>query len=199
MEKVIELSKQIFKCRKCSEAASLPLPMFVTPQFKGIVFCGRNPGVAKAEHGEYSNETHTKEFPYEEWIKRYESGLKNSNVGKFYIQILNKIGLSFDQIAITNICKCVFANNRELKDEEICNCLPWLKEQLYLLHPKKVVVFGGQSKKTLIEEKLPYNILYSKHPSYYEVYATTEKERAINEICEFLQTQESQRKLGDEI
>jgi uracil-DNA glycosylase len=170
MESIEDINKKIYYCERCPGMASLPLPMYITENFKGIVFIARNPGVAKPEHGDFSNQTHLQRFEYNELIKRYEDGLKKSNVGRFYARILEKLNISFDSIAITNICKCATPENRMLNKDEINNCISHLKEQLHHIPHRKIIVFGGLAEE-IMKKHFNYSFLVAPHPTYLEKYA----------------------------
>lgn len=185
-QELINLWKEMYKCRKCISAISLPLPFYINiEKYDRVLFIGRNPGLP--HHGQYSNETHTKEFSYEEWMKRYKSGLKVSNVGNFYQQIARECKLEFDNFCITNICKCSFENNRELTQKEINNCLFWLEQQLVILKPDSIIALGKTASDVLKQPYFnKYKIFHSLHPTYLIVYNQSKMNFYIQKIAEFI-------------
>jgi len=68
--------------------------------------------------------------------------------GKFLDELLASIGLSREDVYITNVVKSRPVSgpppgrNRAPAPEEIIACAPWLEEQLRLLRPKVIVTLG---------------------------------------------------------
>jgi uracil-DNA glycosylase len=62
--------------------------------------------------------------------------------GKFLAEMLASIGLSREDIYITNVVKYRPPNNRDPLPEEIDDCAEWLREQLSLIDPKVIVTLG---------------------------------------------------------
>lgn len=62
--------------------------------------------------------------------------------GKFLNEMLASIGLSREQIYITNIVKYRPPGNRDPEPEEIQAFIPYLKRQLEVISPKLVVFLG---------------------------------------------------------
>ena len=62
--------------------------------------------------------------------------------GKFLDVMLTSIGLSRDQIYITNIVKCRPPENRDPKPEEIAACDQYLEAQILVINPKIIVTLG---------------------------------------------------------
>jgi uracil-DNA glycosylase family 4 len=65
--------------------------------------------------------------------------------GKFLGEMLEMIGLTRDDIYITNIVKYRPPNNRDPKPEEKKVFLPYLQSQLEVIQPKVVVTLGRHS------------------------------------------------------
>jgi DNA polymerase len=62
--------------------------------------------------------------------------------GRFLEDLLSSIGLSREQVYITNIIKCRPPANRDPLPEEIAACNPYLDRQLAALRPRLVVTLG---------------------------------------------------------
>jgi uracil-DNA glycosylase len=71
--------------------------------------------------------------------------------GKLLDTLLAQIGLSRDQVFITNILKCRPPQNRDPMPNEAEACLPYLRHQFRLIRPKAVLVLGRHA----LERMLP--------------------------------------------
>lgn len=62
-------------------------------------------------------------------------------------QLMNKafeyIGIERNNVYIANIVKCRPPNNRNPEDDEINNCLDYLRNQVILVKPKIIVLLGS--------------------------------------------------------
>lgn len=65
--------------------------------------------------------------------------------GKFLEELLATIGLTREQVYITNIIKCRPPNNRDPLPEEVKQCGSWLEQQIDLLAPELIVTLGRHS------------------------------------------------------
>jgi uracil-DNA glycosylase family 4 len=65
--------------------------------------------------------------------------------GKFLGEMLGSIGLSREQVFITNIVKFRPPDNRDPSKQEIKACLPYLIEQIHVIRPRLVVFLGRHS------------------------------------------------------
>jgi uracil-DNA glycosylase len=74
--------------------------------------------------------------------------------GQLLTQELRKIGITRDQIFITNIVKCRPPQNRVPLVDEIEACHDWLMAQIALIEPKFIVPVGGPSLQTLVSKDL---------------------------------------------
>jgi len=70
--------------------------------------------------------------------------------GELLQNMLSTIGLSKDQIYITNVVKCRPPDNREPKKEEIEACKPYLIRQIELIDPKLIILVGKYSVNTVL-------------------------------------------------
>ncbi|UCH62422.1 MAG: uracil-DNA glycosylase [Fidelibacterota bacterium] len=127
--------EEIRECRKCTlEAARTKFVFGVGSPEADMVFVGEAPGYEEDRQGE----------PFV------------GKAGKLLDRILAAIQLSRREVYICNILKCRPPNNRDPLAAEVSQCLPYLKEQLRIIHPKLVVALGRVAAKTLlgVEESL---------------------------------------------
>lgn len=72
--------------------------------------------------------------------------------GKNLDELLSKVGLSLNDIYITNILKCHPPENRNPSPEEIRAHTPWLLEQIKNIQPKVVCSLGNYATKFFLSE-----------------------------------------------
>ena len=72
--------------------------------------------------------------------------------GKLLDDMLEIIGLKRDDVYIANIVKCRPPQNRDPLPAESEACMPWLREQFRLLHPKIVVCLGRVAAQRMIRK-----------------------------------------------
>lgn len=70
--------------------------------------------------------------------------------GELFDQMLKKIGMTREEIYLTNIVKCHTPNNRDPKPEEKEQCIPYLKYETILLRPKIIVCLGRVAAQRII-------------------------------------------------
>jgi len=120
-KKLAKIAQQIKNCQKCSlyEKALNPVPGQGSGQSR-IVFIGEAPGKQEDQQG----------IPF--------CGAS----GKILDQLLKDISLDRTKVFIGNILKHRPPNNRDPKENEIKQCLPYLKKQLNILQPQLIVTLG---------------------------------------------------------
>ncbi|MFN3996068.1 MAG: uracil-DNA glycosylase [bacterium] len=79
--------------------------------------------------------------------------------GKLLEQMLNKIGLSRNDIFITNVVKCRPPENRDPLPDEIQSCLPYLFKQIQILDPKLIILVGKYSVSSILGINLKISYL----------------------------------------
>ncbi len=72
--------------------------------------------------------------------------------GKFLDELLSSIGLTREDVYITNIVKCRPPGNRDPTDMEIKLCSPFLDRQINLLNPRIICPLGRFSSKYILEK-----------------------------------------------
>ncbi len=71
--------------------------------------------------------------------------------GKLLDELLSMIGLTRQDVYITNLVKCRPPNNRDPRKEEIEACSPYLITQIRLMNPPIIVTLGRHSSKFILE------------------------------------------------
>jgi DNA polymerase len=62
--------------------------------------------------------------------------------GNYLNELLEKIGMSRDDVYITNVVKCRPPGNRDPQAAEIEACRPYMDEQIALIRPRLIVTLG---------------------------------------------------------
>jgi DNA polymerase len=141
-----QIAKEVDACRKC-ELGSLrtnSVPGEGNPH-ADIVFVGEGPGADEDLQGR----------PFV------------GRAGQLLDKIIAAMGLKRGDVYICNIIKCRPPENRDPRPEEIISCLPFLKRQLALIHPKIIVALGAHAAKTLLETNKPIGQLRGKFQDFY--------------------------------
>ncbi len=86
--------------------------------------------------------------------------------GQILTELLNEIGLSRDDVYITNTILCRPPNNRNPNKFELSNCQGRLDEQLKILNPKVVITLGNFATKYMLKIK---EGITSVHGSVFDV------------------------------
>jgi len=87
--------------------------------------------------------------------------------GKLLAQELAKAGLRDEDIYIANVLKCRPPGNRDPLPEEIEACLPYLKRQIEILHPRIICSLGKFATQVLLSTQQGITSLRGK-PQLYE-------------------------------
>ena len=124
------LKQECLACRKCGLCETRHNVVFgMGSPTAEVMFIGEGPGQNEDEQG----------LPF--------VGLS----GKLLDQYLEAVDLSREKnVFIANIVKCRPPQNRDPLPEEWDACLPWLREQFRLIHPKIVVCLGRIAAQRLI-------------------------------------------------
>ncbi len=75
----------------------------------------------------------------------------SASAGNLLAAMLRAIGLSRQQVYVSNVLKCITPNNRKAKAEESDNCLNYLKQQIKLVKPKLILVVGQNAAQQLLD------------------------------------------------
>ncbi|NPB00656.1 MAG: uracil-DNA glycosylase [Crenarchaeota archaeon] len=71
--------------------------------------------------------------------------------GQLLTKILNSLGISREQVYITNVVKCRPPENRDPTPEEIKSCLPYLIRQILIIRPKVIICLGRHSAREILK------------------------------------------------
>lgn len=71
--------------------------------------------------------------------------------GQVFDRLLGEIGMTRENVYITNIVKCHPPGNRDPKPEEQEACIPYLKYETLLLRPKMIVCLGRVAAQRIIQ------------------------------------------------
>ncbi|WP_010477217.1 type-4 uracil-DNA glycosylase [Thermococcus zilligii] len=119
-----KLEERIRACRRC------PLGQLRTNAVPGsgsynakVMFVGEAPGYWEDQEG----------LPFV------------GRAGKMLDGLLETIGLSREEVYITNVVKCRPPENRDPTEEEIRACAPYLDSQIDIIRPKVIVPLGRHS------------------------------------------------------
>jgi uracil-DNA glycosylase family 4 len=129
IEKIV---KQIRKCRKCSlwERAKNAVPG-EGPANAKIMFIGEAPGREEDLSGK----------PFV------------GRAGKLLTLLLGKNKLKRKNVFITSVIKHRPPKNRKPEKKEIRACLPYLKRQIEILNPRKIILLGDIAFKLFFPDK----------------------------------------------
>jgi DNA polymerase len=120
-EILAQVAEEVAVCEKCSLHYSRKKAVpGEGPTDAQIMFIGEGPGFHENEQGR----------PFV------------GAAGRFLEELLAKIGLSRDQVYITNVVKCRPPGNRDPQPEELAACDRYLERQIQALNPKVIVTLG---------------------------------------------------------
>ena len=124
MSELQDTARQIHSCFDChlSEGRTLAVPGD-GPEQADLMFIGEAPGYNEDMQG----------HPFV------------GAAGQFLEQLLASIGLTREQVFITNMVKCRPPNNRDPFPGEITACSKYLDRQIELIRPKVVATLGRHS------------------------------------------------------
>jgi DNA polymerase len=74
--------------------------------------------------------------------------------GQLLDRILEAAGIDANDVYIGNIVKCRPPGNRIPAPDEARTCLPYLRNQVYLVKPKIIVCLGATAAKYIIDENI---------------------------------------------
>ena len=124
MSALSELCEEIAHCQRCGIAKyrTKAVPG-EGPEDAEIVFVGEAPG----------------------WHEDQQGRPFVGPAGQYLEQLLASIGLTRQQVYITNIIKTRPPENRDPLPAEIQNCRQWLERQIELIRPRMIVTLGRYS------------------------------------------------------
>ena len=82
--------------------------------------------------------------------------------GKLLSGLLAGIGLTREEVYVTNVLKCRPPDNRDPRADEIANCAPFLRSQVELVAPIVVVTLGNFATKLLRQDDTAITAIHGK-------------------------------------
>ena len=124
MSALSELCDEIVRCQLCGIARSRTRAVpGEGPEDAEIMFVGEAPG----------------------WHEDQQGRPFVGPAGKYLEQLLASIGLTRQQVYITNVIKTRPPENRDPLPAEIQNCRRWLERQIEIIRPRMIVTLGRYS------------------------------------------------------
>ncbi|RJP17496.1 MAG: uracil-DNA glycosylase [Candidatus Abyssobacteria bacterium SURF_5] len=144
---IAELASAVQTCTKChlSRSRKNVVPGQGNPYAK-LMFIGEAPGADEDEQG----------LPFV------------GKAGQLLTRIIAAINLKREDVYICNILKCRPPDNRTPSSDEIECCLPFVMEQVRVIHPKFICALGNVAAQTLLQTKAPMNRLRGKFHKFGE-------------------------------
>jgi uracil-DNA glycosylase family 4 len=91
------------------------------------------------------------------------------DAGQLLTKIIQAMGLSREDVYITNIVKCRPPGNRNPHLDEISSCTPYLRQQLELIKPRIIVSLGNVPTKHLLETSSGISALRGQFHTYGDI------------------------------
>ncbi len=88
------------------------------------------------------------------------------DAGKLLTSLIEKMGLTREDVFIANIVKCRPEMNRDPEEDEISACLPFLKKQIGIIRPEVIMALGRVSAQTLLETDVQISKLRGRFASF---------------------------------
>jgi uracil-DNA glycosylase len=140
-----DLEREALGCTKCALAEGRTQVVFgAGSRESDLVFVGEGPGAEEDRQG----------IPFV------------GRAGQLLTKLIQGIGMSRDDVYITNVVKCRPPGNRDPQPGEIDACRPYLDAQLDFLQPLVVVTLGNFATKLLLETKEGITRLRGQEFSY---------------------------------
>ena len=99
--------------------------------------------------------------------------------GQLLTRLIDKMGLKRQDVYIANTVKCRPPGNRKPRDDELRECMPFLKKQIAIIRPRVIMTLGDVATRALLGDvgnisrvrgkKFKYediNVIPTFHPSY---------------------------------
>ena len=116
------LREECLDCRRCGLASTRTHVVFgVGSTDAEVMLIGEGPGAEEDKQG----------LPFV------------GAAGKLLDQMLDTIGLTREQVYISNIVKCRPPANRVPKPDEVAACIGYLEKQIEMVNPKIIVLLGA--------------------------------------------------------
>jgi len=130
-ERLRELEEKIRACKKCTLGTLRTNAVPGAGSYDArVMFVGEAPGYWEDQKG----------LPFV------------GRAGKVLDELLEGIGLTREDVYITNIVKCRPPENRDPTEDEIKACSPYLDMQIDVIRPRVIVPLGRHSMRYLLEK-----------------------------------------------
>ena len=130
MRTLEEASREASTCTKCRLAGGRTQVVYgVGNPNADLMFIGEGPGFHEDKQGE----------PFV------------GAAGQLLTRLLGEIGLSREEVRITNVVLCRPPGNRDPLPDEVEACSPWLEEQIALVDPRLIVTLGNFATKSILK------------------------------------------------
>ncbi len=140
-----DIKNAVEECQKCSLYKTRTNIVFGSGNENArLVFVGEAPGYDEDQQGK----------PFV------------GRAGQKLTQIINAMGLSREEVYITNVLKCRPPNNRNPLPHEIEACEPYLIAQLKIIKPKIICALGTFSAQTLLKTDQQISKLRGRFHTY---------------------------------
>ena len=146
---ISQLREMAESCRKCDQLCDTRTKVVFGSgdEAAKLVFVGEAPGFNEDQQG----------LPFV------------GRAGTLLEKILSAMGMSRDEVYITNILKCRPPDNRNPLGDEIANCEPYLLAQLDLLKPNLICALGTYAAQTLLRTKTPISKMRGRFHLYHNI------------------------------
>lgn len=143
-----EIADDVRGCRKCPlhKSRHHAVPGAGNPE-AALIFIGEGPGKNEDEQG----------LPFV------------GQAGRILTEMLEEIGLSGEEVFITNLVKCRPPKNRKPHEEEVNACNPYLQEQLRLIRPKIICALGASAASALLGKDIRITKIRGQWFSYQDI------------------------------
>ncbi len=143
-----QLQQEVARCQRCSLCLTRKTPVLGEGDVNAqLMFIGEAPG--------YWEDVKGRPFV--------------GKAGQKLTDIIRAMGLSRQEVYITNIVKCRPPNNRDPKTEEIESCRNYLLQQINIIEPKVICALGTFSAQSLLNSSLPISQLRGKFWDYHGI------------------------------
>lgn len=144
-QSMMDIRLAVENCRLCPLHKTRTNVVFGTGNEKAkLVFVGEAPGADEDAQG----------MPFV------------GKAGQKLTQIIQAIGLTREEVYITNVLKCRPPNNRNPLPEEIRCCEPYLIHQLKIIKPETICALGTFAAQTLLKTDQPISKLRGRFHTY---------------------------------
>ncbi|MFC1549382.1 uracil-DNA glycosylase [Nitrospirota bacterium] len=89
--------------------------------------------------------------------------------GQLLDRLINRMGLSREEVYIANIVKCRPPGNRDPEDDEVESCTVFLRQQIEAIRPEVIMTLGRIAAHRLLETKVPITKLRGKFQRYGDI------------------------------